>query len=129
MSRWVYSAAFRIVVAFTMALGMLFAPVGSSASHNPIALAAAEEARHAELVAQLDAHDHAHDDGVADEQSPGHSHGHNPADHTHETASAAPNFAQPVFPIGRSWQAHPPSLADIEAGFRLERPPRAIIIA
>lgn len=112
-----------------MALGMVLSPIGSSVSHNPIALAAAEAARHADLAAQVEAHGHAHDDGVADEQSPGHAHGHDPADHTHETASAAPEFAQPVFPIVRMWQAHPSSFADPEPGFRLERPPRPIVIA
>lgn len=129
MPTWVHSAAFRLVIAFAMALGMLLSPVGSSASHNPIALAAAEAARHAELAAQIEAHGHSHDDGEADEQSPVHSHGHNPADHTHETASTLPDFAQPVPPIGRRWLAHPPSAADLETRFRLERPPRPIFIA
>jgi hypothetical protein len=129
MSRWVHSTVFRIVVAFTMALGIVLSPIGSSNSHNPIALAAAEASRHAELAAQVEAHGHAHDDGVADEQSPGHAHGHNPADHTHETASAAPDFAQPIIPIGQMWQAHPPLVADLEVGFWLERPPRPIVIA
>ncbi|OYX67809.1 MAG: hypothetical protein B7Y95_22130 [Rhizobiales bacterium 32-66-11] len=129
MSNRVHSIAFRLVIAFAMTIGMLLSPMGSSASHNPVALAAAEAIRHAELVAQVEAHGHTHDDGEANEQSPGHSHGHNPADHSHETASTLPGFAQPVPPIGRRWLAQPPSVADLEACFRLERPPRPILIA
>ena len=129
MPNWVHSTALRLVIAFAMVLGMLLSPAGSSASHNPVALAAAEAARHAELAAQVEAHGHSHDDGEADEQSPGHSHGHNPADHTHETASALPGFAQPALPTGRGWLAFPPSFADLETRFRLERPPRPIVIA
>lgn len=129
MPRWVHSTAFRFVVAFTMALGMVLSPTGRSVSHNPIALAVAEAARHAELAAQVEAHGHAHDDGLAGEQSPGHAHGHNPADHTHESASAALDFAQPVLPIRRMWQAYPPLFANLESGFRLERPPKPIVIA
>lgn len=129
MPIWVYSASFRLVVAFAMALGVLLSPMGSSASHNPTALAAAEAARHAELAAQIEKHGHSHDDGEADEQTFGHTHGHNPADHTHETASTLPGFAQPSPPIGRSWLVYPPSFDDLEIRFRLERPPRQIVIA
>ena len=112
-----------------MALGMVLSPIGGSTSHNPIALVSAETSRHAELAAQVEENGHADGDGVADEQSPGHDHGHNQADHTHETASAAPDFAQPVNPIDRMWHAHPPSFVDLDIGFRLERPPRPIVIA
>ncbi|WP_222872662.1 hypothetical protein [Hankyongella ginsenosidimutans] len=112
-----------------MALGMLLSPIGTSTSHNPVALAAAEAARHAELAAQIEAHGHSHDDGEADERSPGHSHGHNPADHSHETASTLPDFTQPVPPIGRRWLDYPPSVAALETLFRLERPPRPILLA
>lgn len=129
MPQRVQSVAFRIVISFAMAFGFPLSPLGSSASHNPIALAAADVVRHAALDAPADTHDHTHDEGVVDEQSQGHSHGHNPADHTHETASAALDFAQPVFPIGRIWHAHPPSFANLESGSRLERPPKPVVIA
>lgn len=129
MPNWVNSTAFRLLIAFAMGLGMLLSPIGGSVSHNPIALAAAEAARHAELSEQMEAHGHSHDDGEVDERAPGHSHGHNPADHSHETASALPGFAQPLPPIGRRWLASPPSFVDLEFCFRLERPPRPIFLA
>jgi hypothetical protein len=129
MPNRVRSAAFRLAIALAMTLGVLLPPIGRSMSHNPIAQAAAEAARHAELAAQIEAHGHTHDDGEADEQSPGHSHGHNPADHTHETASTLPGFAHPAPPIGQRWRPVPSFFADLGTRFRLERPPRPILLA
>ena len=39
MPDWVKSAAFRLVIAIAMMFGMLLSPIGTSASHNPAALA------------------------------------------------------------------------------------------
>ncbi len=129
MPNRVHSAAFRLVIACVMALGMLLPPIGGVASHNPIALVAAETARHAELAAQMEGHDHSHDDGEVDEQSPGHSHGHNPVDHSHETGGTLAYPASIIPPLGGRWLACPPSFAHLETGFLLERPPRPILIA
>ncbi|MDO8423302.1 MAG: hypothetical protein Q7S99_14190 [Parvibaculum sp.] len=129
MSNWFHSIAFCLVIAFAMTLGTLSSTIAISASHNPITLAAAQAARHAELAVQVEAHGHDHDDGIEDEQNPGHTHGHNQADHTHETASALPTLAQPVRPIGQSWLVPASVFADLDTRFRLERPPRLTIIA
>ncbi|MER8977845.1 hypothetical protein [Mesorhizobium sp. M0870] len=129
MPNWIHSAAFRLIVAFAMALGMLLSPMGGSVSHDPIALAAAEADRHAELAGQIEAHGHVHDDGATEEQGSGHSHGHNPADHSHETASTLPDFSPAVPAAGRTWVIYPPSLSDLEASSRLDRPPRPILTA
>jgi hypothetical protein len=129
MPKWVHSSVFRLVIVVTMALGMLLSPIGSSASHNPMALADAEAYGHAELAAQSGAHGHSHDNDVTGEQSPGHAPGHNPADHTHETASVLPCFAQPMLQASRTWVSWPLAFGDLETPFRLERPPRQIVIA
>ncbi|MDH1271573.1 hypothetical protein N5C81_28695 [Rhizobium pusense] len=129
MPDWVKSAAFRLVIAIAMMFGMLLSPIGTSASHNPAALAEAEAARHVELKAQLAEHGHVHDDGLEDEQSPGHSHGHNPADHSHETPNILSPVKAPAPPVGRTWHFHPPVVADLGTVFRLERPPRPVFVA
>ncbi|MFG1375116.1 hypothetical protein V5F32_23320 [Xanthobacter oligotrophicus] len=129
MPNWTRSTAFRFVVAFAMTLGMLLSPVGRSASHDPAALAAAEAARHAELAAEVEDHGHVHDDGAEDEQSPGHSHGHNPADHSHETPNILAVALAPAVPVSRGWHPCPPVFAHIQASFRHERPPRLIFVA
>ncbi|WP_095081633.1 hypothetical protein [Mesorhizobium sophorae] len=127
MPNWVHSAAFRLVVAFAMTLGMLLSPAGSSVSHDPIALVAAEAARHAKLAGQIETHGHVHDDGATEDQGPGHSHGHNPADHSHETANTLLDFAPAVPATGRNWVICPPSFPEPEASSRLDRPPRPIL--
>ncbi|MER8569670.1 hypothetical protein NKH85_28805 [Mesorhizobium sp. M0924] len=129
MPNRVHSAAFHLVIAFAMTLGMLLSPVGSSVSHDPVAVAAAEAARHAELAGQIETHGHVHDDGATEEQGPGHSHGHNPADHSHETASTHPDFASPVPSAGRNWVIYPPSFSDPETSSRIDRPPQPILAA
>lgn len=83
---------FQVLAGLVLAFGILAAPAGHSASHDPLALAAAEAERHAELAAEIAEHGHAHDDGDADEQAPGHSHGHNSGDHLHDKAGVPPVF-------------------------------------
>ena len=91
--RRVSACAFRVAATVLVAIAVLFAPAGHSASHDPLALAAAEVERHAELAAEIAAHGHSHDDGDWDEQAPGHSHGHNAGDHLHDKAGVPPVFA------------------------------------
>lgn len=129
MPNWVHSIAFRLVIAVAVTVGMLLSPVGTSASHSPAALAEAEASRHAELTTQLADHGHVHDDGAEDEQNPGHSHGHNPADHSHETPNTLSLLKAPAPPVGRTWHFSPPDAVDLDTTFRLERPPRSILVA
>lgn len=129
MSSWAHSAAFRIAIAAVMTLGMLLSAMGGAISHNPAALAANQAARHAELAVQLADHGHVHDDGMDDEQSPGHLHGHNPADHSHETPNTLADLKAPAPPIGRAWHPHPPVFVDPDATFPFERPPRPTFAA
>lgn len=129
MPNWTRSSAFRLVVAFAMAFGLLLSSAGRSASHDPIALAAAEAVRHAELAVEIADHGHVHDDGSEGEKSPGHSHGHNPTDHSHETPNTLSVVTAPMIPVGSDWHAHPPVFADLGTSFRHERPPRSIFLA
>ena len=120
------SVAICLVIAFAMMFGFL-RPFGYSASHDPSSFAAVSVERHDVTAGQIE--DHGHDDGVADKQSPGHVHAHNPADHSHETASTLAVF-EPAFPqVHRSWLIYPPTFADPDATFRLDRPPRPYLAA
>lgn len=120
---------FRTLCMVVLAVGVLTAPAGHSASHDPLALAAAEAERHAELAAEIAAHGHSHDDGDLDEQAPGHAHGHNSGDHLHDKAGVPPTFALAVLSthavtltgrveVGR--EGPPPSF---------KRPPRSVFAA
>ncbi|MER8755714.1 hypothetical protein NKH69_08520 [Mesorhizobium sp. M0976] len=128
MPNRIHSSVFCLVIALAMTFGML-RPVGYSASHDPVALAAATIERQVEAAAQIENHDHANDDGVADEQSAGHFHGHNAADHSHETASTPADFAPTVPQIERGWLKYQPTFVDPDTTFRLDRPPRPFLAA
>lgn len=92
----------RIAGVLAIALAILSAPTGHSASHDPLAIAAAEAERHATLAAEIAEHGHVHDEGDVDEQSPGHAHGHDSADHLHDKAGAPPSFFAQASPATRS---------------------------
>ncbi|OYW59000.1 MAG: hypothetical protein B7Z40_22260 [Bosea sp. 12-68-7] len=129
MSRCSIKAGFSLVIALAMVLGVLLSTAHMAAGHNAYATAQAEALRHAELAATVAEHGHAHDEGDPSEQLPGHVHGHNAADHLHETADrlivtalAAPGFA-------RTGAAHDAVMADPGHPDGLERPPRAFVAA
>lgn len=129
MSRRRLRAGFSLVIALAMALGMVLSAAHMAAGHNVYASAQAEVLRHAELAATIAEHGHAHDEGEPSEQLPGHVHGHNAADHLHETADrlsviglATPGFA-------RTGMAHDPVMADPGHPDGLERPPRPFVAA
>lgn len=127
MSRRSTRAGFSLVIAFAMALGVLLSSAHMATGHNLYAAAQAEAVRHAELAATIAEHGYAHDEGEPSEQIPGHVHGHNAADHLHETADTlsivvlvTPGFARTTVP-------HDPVTADPGHPDGLERPPRIVV--
>ena len=123
VSRAVLSLAITIAMAFGSLLPHALPP------HDPKAFSAAEADQHAQLEAEIAEHGHSHDDGEEHERAADYSHGHNPADHSHETPTTPPGSA-PVLPaMIRAWAPMPPHAADLGASYRLERPPRPIVIA
>jgi hypothetical protein len=120
-----HSVALRVVIACAMAVSLLFAPTGGSSSHDPFALAEIEAKRHLELAAEIAEHGHSHDDGWDSESEPGHLHGHNAADHLHDTPACPPTMTALIVRTGDPWRigAIPQSLP--VRVFELDRPPRA----
>jgi len=116
-----------LAVALAMAFGSLLPHATHSPSHDPVVLAAAE--RHAQLEAEIAEHGHSHADGENHERMAGHSHGHNPADHSHETPTTPSGSAPAVLALIPAWAPTPPETVHIGATYRLERPPRPIVIA
>ncbi|MER9850302.1 hypothetical protein NKJ55_23805 [Mesorhizobium sp. M0106] len=126
MPNRIHSTAFCLVIVLAMMFGVL-RPFGYSTSHDPIAVAAVE--RHGGAAAQIEDHGHPHDDWVSGEQSSDHFHGHNAADHSHETASRPSDFAPTVPQVERSWLNSSPTFIDPGTVFPLERPPRPFLAA
>ncbi len=119
------SLALRVVIACAMAVSLVFAPTGGSSSHDPFVLAEIEAERHLELAAEIDEHGHSHDDGWDKESEPGHLHGHDAADHLHDTPNCPPSITALIVRTCGSWRmgAIPQSLP--LRVFELDRPPRA----
>lgn len=125
MIRRLQSVALRVVIACAMAVSLLFAPTGGSSSHDPFVLAEIEAERHLKLAAEIAEHGHSHDDGWESESEPGHLHGHNAADHLHDTPACPPTMTALIVRTCDPWRigAFPQLLP--ERMFELDRPPRA----
>jgi hypothetical protein len=125
MTHLVYSRICRLALAFAMTLSASVAPPVHAASHDPAALALAELERHAELAAENVDHGRSHVDGQPEERRAGHSHEHDPTDHTHEVPVPADwrSYATPE--VSRSWSAVAPPSHGHGPSFGIERPPRS----
>jgi hypothetical protein len=118
----------RLALTAVLALGLAFSPGFVQASHCPDSLAAAEVARHAALaVDELSDHGHSHEDGEANEQGPGHLHGHDPADHSHQLAFTVPDGLTTPQPVGRSWLMHSQTALRLGPDMGFERPPKRVL--
>lgn len=121
-------AAPCIVIALAVAIAFVLSPVAASPSHNPVASAAMEAERHTELAAEFVGSGHVHENGTEDEQVPGHTHGDDPADHSHETSGSFAASAEHVPPVARAWHLMPSAFAELEDCSRLDRPPRLVFV-
>lgn len=116
--------AIKSLAALAVAMALVLAPLPHGDAHDPLALASAEMARHAALQAEIAEHGHAHDDGHEHEQSSGHMHGHDPADHSHQTiffAGAASHFSPPP---SEGWPSSLSNVNDPGTAFGIDRPPK-----
>lgn len=128
MRNWIYSAVLRFVIAVAVGVGMALLPVGNPASVAVMDMMEAETACHAERQLELSDHGHAHDAEMDDEQKVGHLHGHDPADHSHETPHTLTPLKSGAPAIGRDWFAHASAITDPGMVFRLDRPPRTAFV-
>jgi hypothetical protein len=127
-SRTALRTAFRKLAVTAMAAGLALAPLPLDSAHDPLSHVAAETARHAALVAQeIAEHGHSHDDGEAHEQSGGHMHGHDPADHSHQFAFFAGSASQWGLPAPQRWPASRSGPPDSAKGFGIDRPPKRVM--
>lgn len=112
-----------------MAFGPLLPHAPQSPSHDSIARAVVGAERHAQLEVEIADHGHSHDDREEHRWPAGHSHDHNPADHSHEMPPTPTGNSLIVPALVRTWVPPPPHTAHLGGSDRLERPPRPIVIA
>lgn len=120
------ASAVRSLVALCLAVGLMLAPPLNVVAHGSLALQM-EHDRHTGLAAGKTAADHGHshdDDDPADHKRPGHLHGHDASDHTHDTGTVVRLRASDRVPLPRQFglRLEPPPGPD--PTFRLDRPPR-----
>jgi hypothetical protein len=120
------NSVMRFLVALCLAAALALVPPLNVVAHGPAALLA-EQDRHAGLASGETAADHGHshdDDDLADHTRPGHLHGHDASDHTHDTGTAARLRASDRVPLQRQFGLMPEPPPDPDPTFRLDRPPR-----
>ena len=118
------SARLRQLSAIAVAAALVLVPLPASPVHDPVALAIAENIRHAALAEEFTDHGHDHDDGTTQEQLAGHMHGHDPADHSHQLAHLPGASGHSALTLDRNWLAHMRDLPDLETAFGIDRPPK-----
>jgi hypothetical protein len=126
MPGWIRNRLSRLLVAVMAMLGLTPMMDPARTAHDPLILLMAELQQHAELAAEVAEHGHSHDDPADDERRTGHTHGHNPADHSHETPFAPlpgsvlrPLTITVLKPVERA-------VVPVRSNFPVERPPRLV---
>jgi len=120
----IHRLMFRQWLALVLVVSLAFAPAFVSVGHA--GTLSAEAARHAILKADKVDHGHSHDDGVGDERRPGHIHGQQTGDHSHDFGRfisfrlTERDFLPTGFDFDLSEHYTPPDRQ------RLDRPPRQI---
>jgi hypothetical protein len=126
MSKSSLMTGFRLIVALAMMIGVVSFLSHTASLHNPEILQAIEQVRHASLADGAVDKDHVHDEGLEEERQPGHVHGHNPADHSHETMGSAVMLAELGCTKVTASRSEPHQNIYGEPFFRLDRPPRHV---
>lgn len=122
------ASALHIVIAIATALSLFVVRASHSLSHDPVAISAAEKRAHAQLAMIISDHGHAHDEGDLKEREPGHAHGHDPADHSHETAGMIAKLTHALGGPGRTISVQAFLWPEPGDSRRLERPPKFALI-
>jgi hypothetical protein len=99
---------------------------GIGHAHSGAAVAQAEQISHGMLAASSQKHGHTHEDGEPAEQVPGHLHGHNALDHSHEAPSiiSGANVTAPI--LFQAWNPNSGVSAQARPPDPIERPPKFV---
>jgi ABC-type nickel/cobalt efflux system permease component RcnA len=111
--------------ALLLSLALVTLPSNFSSFHFPLDMSDIETDRHAALEQVEDAdHGHSHDDGEPFEKASGHSHGHDPADHSHQVAFVSHHTTDTLQKLDVIRFVETTDLVTLDLGSGLERPPK-----
>lgn len=127
MATGLHRTGFRAVVALMLVVSTWVFMASGFAAHNPGTLSRIQVERHATLKVQHADDGHVHKDGDLEEGASGHLHGHNPGDHSHETARAALTVAVVTVEAREALPAVSDRLAPESLASSLERPPKPVV--
>lgn len=123
--RWALMTGLRRWIVALIAGGLAFAPLPLGSFHDALALSTAEIARHSALAMQDTAeHGHTHEEGESQEQAPGHLHGHDPVDHSHQFAFFVSGDGDWGLPAPQRWALFVGDPPDPAFAFSIDRPPK-----
>lgn len=113
----------RKLALVAVAAGLVFAPLPQA-----FAFGAQESGSHAALAAQEAAeHGHSHDGDEPHGPYAGHTHGHDPADHSHQYAHLSGGNGQWGLPPPQRWPSVLSGRPDGALGSGIERPPKRLM--
>ena len=115
----------QMILALFLTVALLGLPAFVPSLHAPTHSAALEDARHAVLAdVEASEHGHSHDDGEPYESKPGHAHGHDPADHSHQVAFMVHKADETLLDLDGIQFAIVQDLIKSGIVFGFERPPK-----
>ena len=116
----------RIIIVYALVLGVLALP-GFVLDLHPAASSQTEEATRHKMLEPVEIadHGHGHEDGEDYEQRTGHSHGHDPADHTHQVVFMSQTIFAEVHIACDRPQPSVFDLIKLETDFGIDRPPKS----
>lgn len=118
----------RMVLVYALVLCVLALPGVVSGLHFSVPFEPEEARRHQALNPVQTVDDtHSHDDGEDHEQQAGHSHGHDPADHSHQVVFMSHSVFAEVRIGPDNPQASVAELVKPETAFGIDRPPKAAL--
>lgn len=114
-----------------MVFALSAVPVNMSSAHDPFSLIQAENLRHAALGAKAieERHGHSHEYGTEEEQTAGHMHDHDPADHSHNFAHLSSSANYWSVDKAQGWPKLLSDLVQSSTTFGIERPPKLALTA
>lgn len=110
----------RKLAATIIAAGLVLSPMPMASAHEG-AWQAAEAAQ------EIAEHGHSHDDGEAHDQTSGHMHGHDPADHSHQFAFLSGSSGHWGLPSPEGWPPTWNGAPDTATGSGIDRPPKQMM--
>jgi hypothetical protein len=82
-----------------------------------------------EAALEIVEHGHSHDDGETHDQTSGHMHGHDPADHSHQFAFLSGSSGHWSLPSPEGWPQAWNGAPDPATGSGIDRPPKQMMFA